>query len=106
MLLASDTRREFAGLFDLYVWVMIVTAAIVFGVVVFAAVRYRRGRGHAPPTRTEANKGEGVYAVVLAGVIALLVTRPFTTEKRVDALASPRQLRGEITAVQVGWRFG
>src|SRR2546421_2467772 len=105
MLLASDTRREFAGLFDLYVWVMIVTAAIVFGVVVSAAVRYRRGRGHAPSTRTEANMVEVVYAVILAAVIALLVTRTFTTENRVDAVASPGKLEVEITAFKWGWRF-
>ena len=105
MLLASDTRHEFAGLFDLYVWVMIVTAAIVFGVVVFAAVRYRRGRGHAPSSRTEANTVEVVYAVILAAVIALLVTRTFTTENRVDAVASPGKLEVEITAFKWGWRF-
>ena len=105
MLLASDTRHEFAGLFDLYVWVMIVTAAIVFGAVVFAAVRYRRGRGHAPSTRTEANMVEVVYAVILAAVIALLVTRTFTTENRVDAVASSGKLEVEITAFKWGWRF-
>src|SRR2546430_10414225 len=105
MLLASDTRHEFAGLFDLYVWVMIVTAAIVFGAVVFAAVRYRRGRGHAPSSRTEANTVEVVYAVILAAVIALLVTRTFTTENRVDAVASSGKLEVGITAFKWGWRF-
>jgi cytochrome c oxidase subunit 2 len=105
MVLASDTRHEFASLFSLYVWVMIATTAIVFGAVLFAAVRYRRGRGHAPSRRTEANAVEVVYGVILAGVIALLVTRTFTTENRVDAVASPGKLQVEITAFKWGWRF-
>src|SRR5207248_9915456 len=98
MLLASDTRREFAGLFDLYVWVMIVTAAIVFGVVIFAAVRYRRGRGHAPSSRTEADTVEIAYAVIRAAVSAFLVTRTVTTGHRVGAVASPGELQGRLTA--------
>ena len=105
MLLASDTRDEFVSLFTLYEWVMIVTAAIVFGVVLFAAVRYRRSRGHAPSGRTEANMVELVYALVLAGVIALLVTRTFITENRVDAVASNVKQRVEVTAFKWGWRF-
>lgn len=105
MLLASDTRDEFASLFSLYVWVMIVTTAIVFGVVLFAAISYRRGRGHAPSQRTEANTAEIAYALVLAAVIALLVTRTFTTENRVDAVASPGKLQVDVTAFKWGWRF-
>jgi cytochrome c oxidase subunit 2 len=105
MPLASDTRHQFTSLFSLYEWVTIVTAAIVVGVVLFAAARYRRSRGHAPSTRAEANAVELVYGLVLAGVIALLVTRTFTTENRVDAVASPGKLRVEITAFKWGWRF-
>jgi cytochrome c oxidase subunit 2 len=105
MPLASDTRDEFLSLFTLYEWVMIVTIAIVFAVVLFAAVRYRRGRGHAASQRTEANTLELVYTVILAGVIALLVTRTFTTEHRVDAVAAHAKQRIEITAFQWGWRF-
>jgi cytochrome c oxidase subunit II len=105
MALASDTRHQFAGLFTLYEWVMIVTAAIVFGIVLFAAVRYRRRAGRAPSARTEANMVELVYAVILAGVIALLVTRTFTTEHRVDAIASNGTQRVEVTAFMWGWQF-
>jgi cytochrome c oxidase subunit II len=105
MFLASDTRHEFAGLFSLYEWVMIVTAAIVCGVVLFAAVRYRRRPGRRPSGRTEANVVELVYALILAAVVALLVTRTFTTENRVDAIASGIQQRVEVTAFKWGWRF-
>src|SRR2546429_10016864 len=96
MLLASDTRREFAGLFDLYVWVMIVTAAIVFGAVVFAAVRYRRGRGPAPSSPTAANTVEVGYPGILPALIAPPGPRPFPTRDRVAALPPARKPPGRV----------
>ena len=105
MALASDTRHQFAGLFSLYLWVTIVTAAVVFAVVLFAAVRYRRRPGRAPSARTEASAVELVFALVLVGVIAVLVHGTFTTENRVDAIASNVQRQVEVTAFKWGWRF-
>jgi cytochrome c oxidase subunit II len=102
---ASDTRAEFTSLFSLYEWVMIVTAAVVVGVVLFAAVRYRRRPGRRPSEKSEATVVELVYALILAGIVALLVTRTFTTENRVDAIASNPKQRVEVTAFKWGWRF-
>jgi cytochrome c oxidase subunit II len=96
MPLASDTRAEFGNLFSLYEWVMIVTAAIVFAVILFAAWRYRAGRRRRPSARTEANVVELVYALILVVVVVVLVTRTFTTENRVEALGA---------AFKWGWRF-
>jgi cytochrome c oxidase subunit 2 len=105
MQLASDTRAEFTSLFSLYEWVMIVTAAIVFGVVLFAAWRYRARPGHGPSGKSEANVVELVYALVLVVVVAVLVTRTFTTENRVDAVASSPKREIRVTAFKWGWRF-
>ena len=58
-----------------------------------------------PSARHEANAVELVYALVLVGVIALLVTRTFTTENRVDAIASNVKERVQVTAFKWGWRF-
>jgi cytochrome c oxidase subunit 2 len=105
MISASDTRDQFAGLFSLYEWVTIVTAAIVLAVVLFAGVRYRRRPGKAPSARTEANAVELVYALILAAVIAVLVWATFTTEHRVDAVAADVKQRVDVTAFKWGWRF-
>lgn len=102
---ASDTRAEFTSLFSLYEWVMIATTAVVFGAVLFAAVRYRRRPGRNPSAKSEANVVELVYALILIGVVALLVTRTFTTENRVDAVASGGSQHVEVTAFKWGWRF-
>ena len=105
MPLASDTRHEFGSLFTLYEWVTIVTAAIVFATVLFAAVRYRRRGDRVASAKSEANVVELVYALILVGVVAVLVTRTFTTENRVDAIAANVKQRVEVTAFKWGWQF-
>jgi cytochrome c oxidase subunit II len=105
MLLASDTRAQFTSLFSLYQWVMVGTTAVVFGTVLFAALRYRRRPGQRPSGRSEATMVELAYVLILVGVVALLVTRTFTTENRVDAVASNVKQRVEVTAFKWGWRF-
>jgi cytochrome c oxidase subunit II len=98
-----DTRHEFGGLFSIYEWLMVGVAAIVFGAVTFALVRYR-GAG-APSRRSEANVGESAYAVVIAVIVAGLVAATFHTESRVDPLAANAKLRIRITAFDWQWRF-
>jgi len=102
---ASNTRAEFGSLWSLYEWVMIVTTAIVFGVVLWAVWHYRARRGHAPSAKSEANLVELVYTLILVVVVAVLVTRTFTTENRVDAIASNVKQRVQVTAFKWGWRF-
>jgi cytochrome c oxidase subunit II len=105
MPLAADTREEFGSLFSLYEWVTIVTAAIVFGVILFAAWRYRAGRRQRPSAKSEANVVEVVYALILVAVVVVLVTRTFTTENRVDAVGANVRQRVQVTAFKWGWRF-
>src|SRR5215210_330821 len=105
MALGSDTRAEFTSLFSLYEWVMVVTAAIVFGVVLFAVVRYRHRPGRTASDRTEANVAEIVFTLILVAVVTLLTVRTFTTENRVDAIAANVEQRLEVTAFKWGWRF-
>jgi cytochrome c oxidase subunit II len=100
-----DTRHEFGGLFSIYEWLTVGVAAIVVGTVLFALVRYRRGRGGPPNGRSEAKIGESVYAVVLAVIAAGLVAATFHTESRVDPLAANPKLRIRIIAFDWQWRF-
>src|SRR5213080_3260518 len=102
MLLASDTRHQFADLFSLYEWVTIVTAAIVFAVVLFAAFRWRSRPGRTPSKRVEAAVPEFVFALALVAVVVVLVHGTFTTENREDAVAAGVQRRVEVTAFKWG----
>jgi cytochrome c oxidase subunit 2 len=101
-----DTRREFEELFlDLYLPVMIVVSVIVWGVVVFALVRYRARRGRVPSRRSEAKVAESLYALGLATVAAILVWQTFTTEHRVDRVSASPGARIDIVAFKWQWRI-
>jgi cytochrome c oxidase subunit 2 len=101
----TDTREEFGGLFSLYTWLLVIAGTVVVLTVLFALVRYRRGRGHAPSRRAEAKAVEIVYVALLACVVGLLVWRTFATESQVDALAARNCEQIHVTAFQWGWRF-
>jgi cytochrome c oxidase subunit II len=100
-----DTRHEFGGLFSIYEWLTVGVAAIVFGVVAYALLRFRRGRAGPPSAVHDAPRGESVYVVVLAVIAAGLVAATFHTESRVDPLSASPKLRIHITAFDWQWRF-
>lgn len=101
----NDTREEFGDLLGLYVPVLIVTAAVIYGVVLFVLVRYRRRDGGAASTRREAPIAESVYAVVLAVIAALLVAATFRGNDKVVQLSDDPGLRIDVTAFKWQWRF-
>jgi cytochrome c oxidase subunit 2 len=99
-----STRQDFDGLFSLYLWIAVAVAAIVFGAVAFALIRYRAREGRTPSQRSEANALEIGAAVLLTTIVAFLVFRTFTTEAKEDK--APRQpVQIDVTAFQWGWRF-
>jgi cytochrome c oxidase subunit II len=102
----ADTRSQFADLFSVYMWLMIVVAALVFGLVLFALVRYRRRGDDYPRTKDKHTVGESIYALVLTAIAVTLVTLTFRTEHKTDAVAASGGLRVDIVAFQWQWRFG
>jgi cytochrome c oxidase subunit II len=101
----ADTRVEVQDLFDAYLWIAVAVAALVFGAVGFAVVRYRRKPGREPSRKSEWMRGELAYAGVLVLAIAGLVTATFTTEDKVDAVSSDPAIRIDVTAFQWGWTW-
>ena len=100
-----DTRVEVQDLFDAYLWIAVGVAAIVFGAVGFAAIRYRRRPGREPSRRSDWIRGELAYVGVLVLIVAGLVTATFTTEDKVDAVSGDPALRIDVTAFQWGWTW-
>jgi cytochrome c oxidase subunit II len=80
-------------------------AAIVFGAVGYAIVRYRRKPGREPSRRNDWLRGELAYVGVLVLAVAGLVTATFTTEDKVDAVSGDPALRVDVTAFQWGWTW-
>jgi cytochrome c oxidase subunit 2 len=101
----TDTRDEFGELFSLYAPVLVATAAVVFLVVLFALVRFRRGAGRAPSPRSEAPLVEIPYALGLMVIVGVLVAATFATEEKVDRVAAKPGLEVRVTAFKWGWRF-
>jgi cytochrome c oxidase subunit II len=102
----ADTSTRFADLFSVYEWLLIAVAAIVFALVVFAVVRYRRRGDEHPRGKDRRTVLESVYALVLTAVAVTLVTLTFRTEDKIDPVAARPGLRVDILAFQWQWRFG
>lgn len=102
--MAATTRQDFSGLFSLYLVIGIAVALIVFATVAFALVRYRAREGRVPSKRSEANALEIGAAVLIAAIVAFLLTRTFSTEAKEDNSAR-QPVRIDVTAFQWGWRF-
>jgi cytochrome c oxidase subunit 2 len=100
-----DTRSRFGDLFSVYEWLTIGVAAIVFGLVLFAVVRYRRRDDAYPRGRDEHTVAEAIYALALAAIAITLVTLTFRTESKTDAVASSGGVRVDIVAFQWQWQF-
>jgi cytochrome c oxidase subunit 2 len=100
-----DTQVEIQDLFDAYLWIGVAVAAIVFGAVFFAAIRYRRRPGREPSRLSDHRTGELAYVALLALIAAGLLVATFRTEDRVDAVSGDPALRIDVTAFQWGWTW-
>jgi cytochrome c oxidase subunit 2 len=101
----ADTHSQFGDLFSVYEWLTIAVAAIVFAVVVFAVVRYRRRDDAYPRGKDKHTVAESIYALVLTAIAITLVTLTFRTEDKTDAVASTGGVRVDIVAFQWQWQF-
>jgi cytochrome c oxidase subunit 2 len=104
-LLIADSRSRFADLFSVYEWLTIVVVAIVFALVLFAVVRYRRRGDEYPRGEDKRTVLESIYALVLVAIAITLVTLTFRTEDKTDAVASNGGVRVNIVAFQWQWQF-
>jgi cytochrome c oxidase subunit 2 len=100
-----DTREEFDDLWALYLPIGVAVAAIVFGLVIFTVVRYRRRGDELPRGREAPPIVEGLYALLLAGVVVFLVAATFSANDRETELATDPGAEVDVTAFQWGWRF-
>jgi cytochrome c oxidase subunit 2 len=85
--------------------VAIVVAVVVFGLVGFALIRYRRRDERLPVQREGMPRLEAAYAVGLAVVAATLLFFSFRATDDIAALDSDPGLRVDVTAFQWNWRF-
>lgn len=102
-----DTRRVYAGLFNIYltigIGVFLVFASVIIGAVIWYRVR--------PPARAsrlhEANRLEVSYAIVLTCVAAFLLYVSFRAEHKVDTVSADVRpaLTVDVTGARWEWIF-
>ena len=100
-----DTREEFQDLWGIYLPIGVAVTVIVFGLVLFTVVRYRRRGDELPQGREGPPILEGLYALVLAAVVVFLLTMTFRTDDRVVEVSADPGQKVDVTAFQWGWRF-
>jgi cytochrome c oxidase subunit 2 len=100
-----DTRGEFQDLLEIYLPIGVAVAVVVFGLVVFAVVRYRRRDDELPRQREGLPWAEGLYALVLAGIVVFLLAANFSATDNVDDISDDPGQEVDVTAFQWGWRF-
>jgi cytochrome c oxidase subunit 2 len=100
-----DTREEFQDLWGVYLPIGVAVAAIIFGLVVFSVLRYRRRGDELPDGREGPPILEGMYALVLVGVVVFLLAMTFRTDDRVIEVSGDPGAEVDVTAFQWGWRF-
>jgi len=104
----TEQGRDIADLWRTFFIAAIVVATIVYGLIVWSVIRYRRRRGDDPEALGRplgANVPlEIVYTALPIVVVVVLFVFSFRTEDRVDATGAP-DLVVQVQAFSWGWRF-
>lgn len=89
-----------AGIFFPIAVAVFVCVVITLAVLLFAGARRRT-----PGRRSEANRLEALYAIVLGVTVGVLVWVTFTAESPIDRLVSRPGLQVSVIAAQWSWTF-
>jgi cytochrome c oxidase subunit 2 len=101
----TDSRHEFSDVQSLYLPIAVGVLAVVVLLVVAVVVRYRARPGRAARPTRDRYAVDGALAVVLACVVALLVTVTLRANDDETALAKRPGFRVDIVAFKWGWQF-
>jgi cytochrome c oxidase subunit II len=106
---ASEQGRDIFDLWRVFFLAACVVAAIVYGLLVWSIVRYRRRRSDDPEalgaTFREKRGLEAVYVAIPVLLVIGLFTLSFRTNDRVGHLDPDPGLRLHVEAFAWGWRF-
>ncbi len=84
----------------------LVVALIVWGLIVFAVVRYRGGHGRRQPSQSASNiPVEIVYTVIPVVIVAVLFAFSYRTQQDVTDTEPDPDLVVDVVAFQWQWRF-
>jgi cytochrome c oxidase subunit II len=107
---ATDQGRDIFHLWQIFFVVAIPIAGIVYGLIFWSVVRYRRRRSDAPGALGAQFSDHRAIELIYTGIPILIVIFLFAAslvvEDRVDALSPHPDVTLDVQAYQWGWRFG
>jgi cytochrome c oxidase subunit II len=106
---ATDQGREIASLWRTFFVAALVVAAIVYGLIGWSLLRYRRRRREDPealggPRRANVTL-EIIYTAVPILIVIVLFVLTYRTEHRVDDVTDTPDLVVRVEGFSWGWRF-
>jgi cytochrome c oxidase subunit II len=102
----GNTRATYDHLWwHVYAPVLGFVTLAIFAVVLYAAFRFRRRSDELPRQRSEDHTKEGVYMLLIACAVGVMVFFTFRAEYHEDALAAGPALTVQVVAFQWQWRF-
>lgn len=106
---ADKQGQHSARLWQAAEFTALAVGVIVWGLIVFVLVRYRRRRSTPddaiPSQRAEILPLEVVYTVVPLVIVAVLFALTTGAQRRIDAVSADPTVTVHATAFQWGWRF-
>ncbi len=102
---ATEQGQSVSRLYQLLFYAAIPVAAIVYGLMIWSLLRYRRRNDRLPRQTRYSVPLEILYTVVPILLVAGLFVETYRTERGVDALSPNPALVVRATAFQWQWRF-
>jgi cytochrome c oxidase subunit II len=102
---ATRQGRDIFGLWQGSVIVAIFVGGLVWGLILFAILRYRRRNGDLPNQTQYFVKLEILYTVVPVVIVAVLFAFSYRTQNEVDALTRDPAVTIDVRGFQWQWQF-
>src|SRR5436190_1622736 len=102
---ATRQGRDIFGLWQGSVIVALLVGGLVWGLIVFAVLRYRRRNDDLPSQTQYFVKLEILYTVVPVIIVAVLFAFSYRTQNDVDALSSNPAVTIDVKGFQWQWQF-
>ncbi len=100
----TELSREIHGLHMLILWICVLIAVVVFGVMIYSIVKFRHSKGAVPATFDHSTKVEVVWTVIpIAILVGMAIPAAETLIKIEDMRDS--ELTVKVTGYQWQWHY-
>lgn len=102
---ATEQGREIHALWRFSFWAALAVAVVVYGLIMWSTLRYRRRDDSAPPQFRSNVLLEIVYTLIPVLIVGVLFLLTYRTETRVESPAEEPGATVRVEAFNWSWRF-